>query len=287
MDRRFTAALVLVFVALVAFAWWFAQDAGEPVDVGAGTATPTPEPLLELEASNVQDVGVVGASGSYTLTRVAGGWEVDGEEASEAVDSVVDELASPSVVGEIPSDRNPEDYGFATPALTVTLLTAAGDETVFEVGDQVLMGSEYYVRLAGEDRIVWISGYNIDQLKDWLDEPPLAPTATPEVTETPEGEEATDAEGEATDDTEAELGAAAGEAEAEQEAADEEVEGEDQPAADESDSDTGGSDSASSDEAEGAGSEEEAGSEDAGEDEGESEGGEEALEPTEVDAAEP
>jgi hypothetical protein len=40
--------------------------------------------------------------------------------------------------------------------------------------------------LEGEDRIVMISGFEIDRLTDWITDPPYAPTPTPEVTETPE-----------------------------------------------------------------------------------------------------
>jgi hypothetical protein len=166
----------------------------EPRDVGEGTATPTPSPLLELEATDVQEVAVVGASGSYTLTRVAGGWEVDGEETNDQVDGVVSRLASPSVLAEVPAGVDPEDYGFATPTLTVTLTTAAGEEHVLQVGDEVQISPDFYVRLEGEDRIVLLSSSDLNQLSNWVDEPPLAPTPTPEATETPEGGEAPEGE---------------------------------------------------------------------------------------------
>lgn len=283
MDRRFTAAIVLVFVALLAVALWFDRSDGEPVEIGAGTATPTPQPLLELEAAGIQNVGVVGATGSYTLTRVAGGWQVDGEDASDAVDGVVEELAAPNVVGEIPSDRNPDDYGFATPALTVTLLTAAGDDHVIEVGDQVLMGSEYYVRLSGEDRIVWVSGYNIDQLKDWLEEPPLAPTATPEVTQTPEGEESVDDEAEAEEEADAE-GEAATQDEGEPPEADEAAADEDEA---EATDETEPAEATPSTEAEGTGEPEEGAESGEGDSAGDESGEDETPEPTEASNTEP
>lgn len=188
MNVRYTLVVFLVFVALVAFA--YTQREAEPHDVGVGTPTATPAPLLELEAGDVQSVAVVAASGSYTLTRVAGGWEVDGEATNDLVDGVVTRLASPTIMGEVPAGKNPNDYGFATPALTVTLRTAAGDAHTFQVGDELAVSPNYYVRLEGGDRMVWLSNSDINLLRDWVDTPPLAPTPTPEDVETPRAEDA-------------------------------------------------------------------------------------------------
>ena len=75
MNLRYTIILILVAAALGIFAW--TQRATEPVDVSKGAPTATPVALLELKPEDVQEVEVSGADGKYTLTRVAGGWEID------------------------------------------------------------------------------------------------------------------------------------------------------------------------------------------------------------------
>jgi hypothetical protein len=196
-NSRYTLILLLIFIGLVAFA--VTQRDAEPMQLGEGAPTPTPEDLLEINASDIEEVSVEGESGSYVLSRVSGGWEVDGDAAADEVDGLVTRLANPSVTRELPADRDPEIYGFAAPTLTVTLGTAVGDTYVILVGDEVPGGYDRYVRLVpgegeGSDvratRIVIISGGDIGRLVDWLGEPPFAPTATPEATATTEpGEE--------------------------------------------------------------------------------------------------
>jgi hypothetical protein len=213
-NKRYTLVIFLVFVALVVLAVTLRDT--EPKQVGSGAPTPTPQPLLEVDADDIEEVAVESEAGEYVLSRVAGGWEVDGEEATDEVDGLVSRLASPSVQRELPADRDPEVYGFATPTLTVTLRTAAGDAYVMQVGDEVPAGYDVYVRLvpgegAGaqieETRIVIMGGGDFERLKDWIEDPPIEPTPTPEATETVEAaieEEGTP--GAATEEATAEAG---------------------------------------------------------------------------------
>jgi len=184
MNIRYTLILVLVAVALGIFAW--TQRDVTPVDLAKGTATPTPVALLDLKPDDVQEVEVSGKDGKYTLTRVAGGWEVDGQKASDLVNSVVANLAKPGVLRELSADRKPQDYGFATPSLTVTLKTAGGTSHVIEVGDDTPVETgNVYVRLKDGPKIVVVSKSDITSLNDWFTNKPLAPTATPSPEGTP------------------------------------------------------------------------------------------------------
>jgi hypothetical protein len=177
MNLRYTIILILVAAALGIFAW--TQRATEPVDVSKGAPTATPVALLDLKPEDVQEVEVSGADGTYTLTRVAGGWEVDGEKTSDQVDGVVANLAKPAVLRELPADRKPEDYGFDSLSLTVTLKTAGGESQVIEVGDDTQVDPNVYIRLKDGTRIVIVSNTDVTSLKDWFINRPLAPTATP------------------------------------------------------------------------------------------------------------
>ncbi len=186
MNRKYTLSLFAVFVALAAAAYYAGRDR-EPVEMTAGTATPTPEPMYTIAADDVQEIDVSGPGDEYVLRRAAGGWEVDGEKASEAVDGLVTRLAEGSIKRELPLDRNPSDYGFATPTLTVTIKTKAGDTYALTVGDDTPVESSVYLRLNGEAPIRVMAKADISTLRDWLTDPPLAPTATPTPTATGEG----------------------------------------------------------------------------------------------------
>jgi hypothetical protein len=190
MNWRFTAIVFLVFVALAVFA--YTQRAAPSVQVGEGAPTATPQAVLDLKAEDVQEVEVQGAGSSYKLARVAGGWQVDGEATSDEVAGVVERMAKLAVVRDLPGDRNPEDYGFSTPSLTVTLKLAAGDAHVLQIGDDTPVDYNVYVRLKDQPRIAIVSKSDISRLKDWLTTRPFAPTAT--GTSTPEGTPAAPAE---------------------------------------------------------------------------------------------
>jgi hypothetical protein len=223
MNWRFTLIVFLVFAVLAVFA--YTQLDAPARQVGEGAPTATPEALISLDVADVQEVLVESEDGSYTLSRVAGGWHVDGEDTNDEVDGVVERLADLKVIRDLPSDRDPGDYGFATAALTVTLKTAAGDEHVLQIGDDTPVDYNAYVRRLGGDRIVIMSRGDIERLRDWLDTPPLAPTPTPEVEPTDEGAEGDGDElGESPDDDE--NGAEDGDAEVDDGEADESGAGE-------------------------------------------------------------
>jgi hypothetical protein len=196
MNPRTTLIAVLAFVALAVFAYTLRGTPSQ--QVGSGAPTPTAPPLLDLAEDAVQEVEVAAADGAYTLKRVGTGWEVDDQPASDEVATTVSSLASPAVLRELPADRKPDDYGFATPTLTVTLRTADGSESVLLVGDDAAADPQVYVMLSGGERIVLISNYEVDRLRDWLEDPPLAPTATP--TEGGATEKATPTPGEGADE---------------------------------------------------------------------------------------
>jgi hypothetical protein len=192
MNTKYTAGMLALFLALAAAAYYAGRDR-EPVDLAAGTATPTPAPLFEYEPTDIQEFDVEGEEGSVTLTRVAGGWEVDGEPANDSIDPIVERLAHPAPLRTLPSDRDPETYGFASPTLTVTLRTQDGEEQVLVYGDETVIDAQVYVRLGGVGDIHMFSSGDWNTMRGWLTNPPLRPTATPE--EVDEGTASPEAEG--------------------------------------------------------------------------------------------
>lgn len=186
MNTRYTLILALLAIGAGILYWQF-KDL-KPVDYTHGAPTPTPSPFLELDKDQLQEVEVATKDGKLLLKRAAGGWEVDGKgKASELVSSTVERLAKPEVLRDLGTEAKPEDYGLATSAMTVTLKLSGGESTVIQVGDKHPVDPQYFVRKAGDARIVILSSSDWDSLKDWIANPPLAPTATPEGGEgTPE-----------------------------------------------------------------------------------------------------
>lgn len=182
MNWRSTLVLVAVFLGLLVFA--YSQRNVTPIDIGKGPPTGTPEPLANLTLDVVEEVSVVGPSGSYTLTKVFGGWEVDGQKAKPEVKDTLEQFVKLQTQGTVPGEVKPEDYGFATPAMTVTIRTEEGAAKVLQVGDEVPGEAAYYVRLEGGKTIYLLSNYELNQLKDWLTEKPYQPTWTPTATPT-------------------------------------------------------------------------------------------------------
>jgi len=197
MNARTTLVVFLAFAALAVFAWTIRDEPARQVGPNAPTATPGP--IWEVAEDGVTALAVVGPSGAYTLTRAGDGWQVDGRAAADDVGTTVQGAAAPTVVRVLGEDRDPDDYGFASPALTLTF-TISDVQRVLLVGDQPPTTSDYYVRPAEGGPMRIVSGFEIGRLIEWLTAPPLAPTATPEATETP-GEGTPGADGEATDGT--------------------------------------------------------------------------------------
>lgn len=180
MNTRYTLILALLAIGAGILYWQF-KDL-EPVDYSHGAPTATPAPFLDLAPDQLQEVEVATADGKLLLKRAAGGWEVDGKgKASDLVGSTVERLAKPEVLRDLGTELKPEDYGLATAAMTVTLKLSGGESTVVQVGDKHPIDPQYYVRKAGDKRIVILSASDWDSLKDWIANAPLAPTATPAV----------------------------------------------------------------------------------------------------------
>ncbi|MCB0216665.1 MAG: DUF4340 domain-containing protein, partial [Chloroflexi bacterium] len=101
-------------------------------------------------------------------------------------------LAKPSVLRYLSEDLKPEQFGFDSPTMTVTLKTAAGESKTIVVGDKNPVEPQYYIRLGDDPRIAIVSSGDWESLQSWISAPPYAPTPTPEPssdgTETEDGD---------------------------------------------------------------------------------------------------
>lgn len=183
MNPRVTIVLLLVFAGLAFFAWSLRDQ--EPRQYGEDAPDATAVPLWDATGEDLTEVLVEGPEGSLTLTRVGDGWEVDEKRAASDVDAVLGGVAELETRRELPAERDPADYGLATPAMTVTLKTADA-QLVLLVGDQAPASSDFYVRRTDGQDIRLVAGFDLERLQGWLTDPPYEPTATPEPTATVE-----------------------------------------------------------------------------------------------------
>lgn len=181
MNSRNTLIMLLVTVLLVGAAYMMKDVT--PRDYGKGTPTPTPPPLFSpsIAVSDVVQVAVQSTAGTtLTMTHQTGTWLTNGQASNDQVDGMINRIISPTVETAL-FDRKPEDYGFGTPQLTVTIKTGS-QSYVLLLGDDAPADPSVYVRVNGQGPIFVINNADLNQLKTWVDVPPYAPTPTPAAT---------------------------------------------------------------------------------------------------------
>jgi hypothetical protein len=68
-------------------------------------------------------------------------------------------------------------YGLEPPELTVTLTISNGQEIMLYTGNETPVQNNRYIRLAGDDKMVYlVFSFAVDDLHRLIDEPPFAPT---------------------------------------------------------------------------------------------------------------
>ncbi|MEW6569181.1 MAG: DUF4340 domain-containing protein [Chloroflexota bacterium] len=190
MIRRGTWITLSVFLGLLTFALWWAR--ARPAPSGSAEATPTAEPLWQLDGNEVAGLRVEDLAGGrqVELRRSEGdSWELI-RPTGGAVDDAVVEMAvmwleSPPPRGELSPVEDLAVYGLQEPLARVTVSLQDGSTRVLEVGDETPSGTTTYVRLPGSGRVVVVSKYGLSQVLSLVDDA-YTPTETPMV-EAPAG----------------------------------------------------------------------------------------------------
>jgi hypothetical protein len=76
---------------------------------------------------------------------------------------------------------DPGTYGLAPPALTVDIHTQAGGKERILVGRRTPDGASFYVQREGDPRLYIAPVYPLDDLFEWMTDPPTLPTPTPDA----------------------------------------------------------------------------------------------------------
>lgn len=191
MVRRPTWILLVVFALLVGFAWFFQRYQANKAD-DAATATPTTPPANLYDLTNIQvdEIKITDAKGDkIDLYRDSGSsnWAIADVPVDQAdshqIESISTQLYSLQVQETLTQTPPLDSIGLVTPAYTITMTTSDGTQLITYVGTQTAIGSGYYVRV-DSGQVVIVDKVVLDDILNLLNNPPLLPTATPEVTST-------------------------------------------------------------------------------------------------------
>lgn len=190
MIRRSTWITLAVFGVVLAFALWWTK--AWPTASREAQATPPPEPLWEVQSSDVADLRIDDLDEGRAVEvrrREEGGWEVVSPQGAVLGDDVVEMaviwLASPRPRAVLSPGGNLADYGLAPPVARITLSLRDGSSRVLEVGGATPGGTTTYVRLPGAESVLVVSKYGLSQVLTLVDSA-FAPTETPAPGGSPE-----------------------------------------------------------------------------------------------------
>ncbi len=187
MSFRNTVVLLVVLVVLGGVVFWVNKRQG-----GAATnpdATPTPGPLTPLTASDVESIEIKQEDRWITVKRQDDSWVVDSDLPEPAdgdkVTQALNRLVGLRPTRTLDDVQNFGDFGLLKPAWTITLQPKEGKAVIFHVGDENPGGTSRYVRVTGDPTVYLVPKLSVEDVQQWLTEPPYQPTPAPEATETP------------------------------------------------------------------------------------------------------
>jgi len=189
MIRRSTWIVLALFAAVIVFAWYFQAN------ISPKLAEPTPTTMVSnlwtLDENIIANVTLENTEGKrLVLGRDASGvWTVvdpQGEAAdTAAIESAISQLVSMRVTTSLEPAADMVVFGLSEPAATIDVVLNGGEKHTLRVGDITPTGSGYYVQVDSNPPQV-LSKYSLEVILRMLDSPPFLPTATPDLTLSPE-----------------------------------------------------------------------------------------------------
>ncbi len=162
-GRSFLILLVLA-LGLGAYAY-FVELPRDPA-----AETEAKEKVIGADSSTFEELKITSASGEVTtLKKVNNVWEITAPEPLKADSSEVgsllttlESLEAQRVISEKPASFQP--YGLEPPKFSVSVKTPGGDPKVVHFGEKTPTGADLYARIAGDPRLIVVSGYLEDSL---------------------------------------------------------------------------------------------------------------------------
>jgi len=191
MIRRSTWILLAIFGVLVlAAVLWKRYKPETEIDVPTPVAQAVQPALYDLSSAGVLRIQIIDADGNEMVIErgsTADSWIIAGEseETSDTfkIGSLAGQLFALQAMTTFQIPLETSAVGLNNPAYTITMRTDSGDEIVTKIGDLTAIGSGYYVQV-DEGDVVVVDQVSLDPVLDMLENPPLMPTPTAEISET-------------------------------------------------------------------------------------------------------
>ncbi len=185
MVRRSTWVLLIVFLLLLALAWYLQRGESEQEAESTPTLSTVTEKLFDVDDISISRFRVEGAEGkAIEISRdEAGLWSMIEPQADvidvDAVESLVNKIVSLSVLAKLDPAPEFKDIGLMQPSYYIRITLDNGSQQVAYIGDLTPTNSGYYV-LVGDGFPVVVSKFSLESVLDVLDNPPLPATPTPQ-----------------------------------------------------------------------------------------------------------
>ena len=189
MNWKLTVGLVVVFVALLAYAVFVQR----PKDLAA-EVTPTTRATSYVWTTSADQITGFRIEDRVNQTAVAvasdgaGGWTLTepGPQPADPtkVSTTAGSLAALTVAATVTSTTDLTPFGVLSPTYQLDVTLADGSHLTAAVGDKTPTGTAYYVLAGGSPNVVTVASAFMDPVLALLTDPPLPPTATPAATVT-------------------------------------------------------------------------------------------------------
>lgn len=188
MIRRSTLAVLVIFILLIALVWYLQTRESPTLE-----ATPTagPDPVLDLEISDVAELRIISSSGAvFRASRDSSGvWtllqpSIEGQLNGDTVESNLSQILDLRPLASLDSATGMEAVGLISPQYVIRLTLVDGGTVILDIGDETPTSSGFYVRLDNTEVLV-AQKFAVQSVFGMVDNIPLQPTPTPIATDTP------------------------------------------------------------------------------------------------------
>lgn len=124
--------------------------------------------LVERSADELNAIAWTNEGVEYRFVREEAGWAKDGDAAfpvnQQAVEEMAERLTSLQADRRLRDVEKMEDYGFSEDSFAVTAEWTDGETSRYVLGDATPFGDGWYLRIDGEDTVVYTAGASLEAM---------------------------------------------------------------------------------------------------------------------------
>lgn len=182
MSQRTTAVLAIILAALLVGSYVVSRQQQTKPQPASPTAWP------ELTDGQINRIYILDTTSGQRLEAhqdTSAGWTLDapamGQADAQKLDAWLGQWQFMYVQHTVTPTAGLGEFGLAPPALVVTLTAPAGQRptAVIHIGQRAPAAAGYYARQPGDEQVVVIGEWLVDETYRLVATPPLAPTVTP------------------------------------------------------------------------------------------------------------